>query len=80
MIYLCLVQNKDVDTNMVKYFIEKRAPLSRQIYTSEYDGQTHKATITWSALDLPLTVCDPSGIEVAKVLVEVEIPSLALVK
>ena len=67
-----LVQNTGVDTNMVEYFIEKGAPLGRQIRTLEYDDQALKATIRWSALDLPLTVsgCSMSGIEVAKVLVK----------
>ena len=69
MICHCLVQHKEADANMVKYFIEKGAPLSRQISTLEDDGQDGTSRLGWRVLDLSLTMC--SGIEVAKVLVEI---------
>ena len=71
MIFHCFIHKmNEVDTNMVKYFIEKRSPLTREICSGEYDCQSAiTGGITWSVLDLPLTMGSMNGIEVAKVLV-----------
>lgn len=70
MIFHCLVRNVEVDTTMVDLFIEKGSPLSRTISSLEVDGQDIRSGLTWSLLDLPLTMTATNGFEVAKVLVE----------
>ena len=73
MMFHCFVQNAELDTTMVKYFIEKGSPesLSREIVNLEVDGQNVRPGFSWSALDLPLTMNSVNGFEIAKVLVEV---------
>lgn len=74
MIFHCFVQhleNAELDTTMVRYLIEKGSPLSREICNFEVDGQNVRFGLSWSVLDLPLTMKSMNGFEVAKVLVEV---------
>ena len=70
MIFHCFVQNVEIDTTVVQYFIEKGSPLSRVIVNREVDGQGAQPGYRWSMLDLPLTMTTVNGFEVAKVLVE----------
>ena len=67
MILHCISQNVELDPTVVQYFIEKKSPLNREIYSSEVDSQNGYG---WSVLDLPLTITTMNGFEVAKVLVE----------
>ena len=74
MIFHCFVhhfENAELDTTMVRYLIEEGSPLSREICNLEVDGQNVRAGLSWSILDLPLTMKNMNGFEVAKVLVEV---------
>lgn len=72
MIFHCMAQNVEVDTAMVKYFIQRNHDCSRRIFNYEIEGKTIHPTrgIYWTALDLALANTK-NGFEVAKVLVEV---------
>ena len=70
MILHCVLQNVEVDTAMVQYFIEKDSPLESEIYNFEVDDECNRSSWEFSLLDLPLMMTTENGIEVAKVLVE----------